>query len=863
MVCAIIKCKRCVGMRRFQKRQILDVFQSLHALHGQIRDKLGGAGYEAVRTALADCQEAAIQVGEAIERIEGEGTDAVTCLEQYCEGVYQVSTQEQAIAGQKAYKILENSLIKAENAVKHFPERREAVFLPYKVSMWDSLESVWMAADQDPNCDAYVIPIPYYDKNPDGSFGAAHYEGDRYPAYVPVVNYQEYDFEERRPDMIFFHNPYDQFNNVTSVHPFFYSKNLRQFTDMLVYIPYYCTAGGMMEGQGYGLAYYYADYLVVQAESYIRFFDPGLPKKKFLPFGSPKFDKVIRLCKNPPELPEAWREKMYLADGTKKKVYFYNTSISGMLADTEQFLRKMGYIFQCFAEYPNACLLWRPHPLLESTFDSMRPAYKPIYEKFKQYFFSAQIGIYDDTPEIETTIAQCDVYVGDAGTSVTSLFGVAGKPVYILNNRIDSKPEQDDWRGEIVGGVPHPMYGDRRWRVTQGNRLYCAPEDDFRYRYYCDLPARASDGSYSHVVSIGDKAYVCPSCAQKILLAADGGIQKVIALERHEECKWSFRGGIACGRYLFLIPCDYPAFVRYDTEKGRIVYLREHLDIPGVETEQGWRFGGYCVYDGCLYIASPDADRILRIEAETGRMDVLQTGAEKLRGCCSLLLHHGEFWLIPDEGYTIGRWDPHSGTLREYEIAIDGMACVDPVKEEPCERYPFGTPAFCGDEMYLPPYWGNKSVRLCIDTGEAEEWKLPITLPEKPPNGYYGVTAGASFVWTGRDNGGGELGDYFLFSNIDRRLYRMERKSGEWREVTVDFDREELLRHTHGFTEVADHLRYACLEDAFHPLSDLLEGNLAGEAFDAERELAAYREIVANHDGTCGDRVYQYISGKL
>ena len=32
--------------------------------------------------------------------------------------------------------------------------------------MWDSLESVWQAADADPDCDAYVVPIPYYDTPP-------------------------------------------------------------------------------------------------------------------------------------------------------------------------------------------------------------------------------------------------------------------------------------------------------------------------------------------------------------------------------------------------------------------------------------------------------------------------------------------------------------------------------------------------------------------------------------------------------------------------------------------------------------------------------------------------------------------------
>lgn len=39
--------------------------------------------------------------------------------------------------------------------------------------------------------------------------------------------------------MIFIHNPYDECNYVTSVHPYFYSKNLKRFTEKLVYIPYF------------------------------------------------------------------------------------------------------------------------------------------------------------------------------------------------------------------------------------------------------------------------------------------------------------------------------------------------------------------------------------------------------------------------------------------------------------------------------------------------------------------------------------------------------------------------------------------------------------------------------------------------
>lgn len=59
-------------------------------------------------------------------------------------------------------------------------EQQKAVFFPYKAFSWDSLESVWRAARVDENCGTYVIPIPYYDKNPDGSLGEMYYEGDLY-----------------------------------------------------------------------------------------------------------------------------------------------------------------------------------------------------------------------------------------------------------------------------------------------------------------------------------------------------------------------------------------------------------------------------------------------------------------------------------------------------------------------------------------------------------------------------------------------------------------------------------------------------------------------------------------------------------
>ena len=96
-----------------------------------------------------------------------------------------------------------------------------------------------MAADADPECDVYVVPIPYYERSPEGVMEVYHYEGDQFPAYVPVTNYADYSLEQRQPDMVYIHNPYDDRNYVTSVAPQYYSWEIKKYTKLLVYVSYY------------------------------------------------------------------------------------------------------------------------------------------------------------------------------------------------------------------------------------------------------------------------------------------------------------------------------------------------------------------------------------------------------------------------------------------------------------------------------------------------------------------------------------------------------------------------------------------------------------------------------------------------
>ena len=250
-------------MRKVHKRQIEDFIKLLEQAHQEIKKAVTTQEYGVAMDLLGQCQEGAIGIGNLIEKEEGERFITIPCVESYCELAYQLYEElqqemdrasgqgtPQAINGNRIYKNLRKSLIQIENSVKHdIHARQEVVFLPYKASMWDSLESVWAAADADPDCDAYVVPIPYYDRRADGSLGTYHYEGNDLPDYVPVVSYDTYDMENRKPDVVYIHNPYDQGNYVTSVDPRFYSAELKKYTDCLVYIPYYAIAGGMSEGQ--------------------------------------------------------------------------------------------------------------------------------------------------------------------------------------------------------------------------------------------------------------------------------------------------------------------------------------------------------------------------------------------------------------------------------------------------------------------------------------------------------------------------------------------------------------------------------------------------------------------------------------
>ena len=184
-----------------------------------------------------------------------------------------------------AEQLATEQLIKAGNCLKDLKEvlerdcKRQVVFLPHSAKHFASLRPLIDALQEREDTEVKLMPIPYFDRLGDGSLSEMHYEGEDFPKEYPITDYRSYNFAAELPDCIVTNSPYDAFNPVWSVDPFFYSDKLKQYTNKLVYIPDFVTdeIDPQLEEDGkafYNMRYYvtvpgvfHADYTIVQSEA--------------------------------------------------------------------------------------------------------------------------------------------------------------------------------------------------------------------------------------------------------------------------------------------------------------------------------------------------------------------------------------------------------------------------------------------------------------------------------------------------------------------------------------------------------------------------------------------------------------------
>lgn len=662
-------------MRKRDKQRALDFIKTLYLAHDEIWNAVNGNDEQLALLLLGQCIEGAEALENMIGSLENRESVTVTYIHAYGDALRRIGQAAalksrpadpdlaSAAAGfQEEFNSLNKELLKAEESVEHdILVRIEAVFLPYKASMWDSLESVWRAAEEDENCDAFVIPIPYYDKNPDGSFREEHYEGDQYPSYVPVTHYNQYDFANRHPDMIFIHNPYDEQNYVTSVHPFFYSMNLKQFTDLLVYIPYFVLEEPDIHNtlsresiKGFCIipAVLHADRVIVQSESmrqvYVEllteFMGAGHGSRaywegKIRGLGSPKMDKAQDTRKEDLEIPEEWMKIIRKPDGSWKRILFYNTSVTALLQYDERMLRKMENVFHIMKGLKEeVALLWRPHPLTESTLQSMRTGLWKEYNKIRDLYIHEGWGIYDRTANMNRAVALSDVYYGDM-SSLVHLYEQLSKPVMIQN--CDSLVRKEDrdifiWIEDMIVDEEKKL-----WFFHGMLNLLCAYDvSTGELKIVGKAPSEKNYEKrlYSALIQRNDLLIGIPGFAREMVVynRKNGKFQKIPMKTEvsNSDNKFLFRGAFVFENWLYLIPNTYQYILKYS------------LDTMTLEKEINWKnelktlknsdsffllspiqmnnnlFAFTVAFQSCFLIYDASSDTISKVELEDKKSQI-------------------------------------------------------------------------------------------------------------------------------------------------------------------------------------------------------------------------------------------------
>lgn len=624
---------------------------------------------------LADCQDCAIQIGEIIEKSEGTGTKAVSLLETYCENLYHMSMAD--AMGKEHLAGMERGMLDVLEQVKYEVKEELAddllkvVFMPYKASMWDCMESVWEAAAADEECAAYVVPIPFFERSQQGEVEKECYEGGLFPDYVPVIPYGDFHLEEEQPDIIYIHNPYDNKNYVTSVHPDYYSFNLKKYTDMLVYIPYFFLGpGALPETQCNLSAYQYVDKIIVQDEEKAECLKDYVDENKIAVMGSPKIDHILKLGRNRQKIvkhgiPLEWRTKI-----KGKKVILFNVSISGILQNSKYAMEKIRYVLSRFENREDVVLWWRPHPLVEATLKSMRPAMYGEYMEIKNAFLSGEKGIFDETGDPGIAVAVADAYVGEASSSLIHYFGVLGKPVFFIDWKMTEEWSEDERASTFF----YDCY-------FEDNFVWFVPNSELGYYYLCkldlesgelslveELPGkfnnRPEEGTHAGIIKINESIVLAPYKLSDIYIYHLNTKQAIkIPLARDmrptDTQIFEYKGKA------FLRPFNYPVVIELDIGTGYCIYH----EIPEPERMMGNLedlYGRGSVVNGnSFYFPSRHRNVIWKFDLDTRTF--LERKIEDGKTGYSFLDAVGNnFWMGSDKTLEIVCWNEETGSMKRW-----------------------------------------------------------------------------------------------------------------------------------------------------------------------------------------------------
>ena len=199
---------------------------------------------------LPEVQQFVVDYATITEQVLGgvrENCQRVTAeVQDYCDRLYEVYLflqNDPSVADMDTSEGLSGSAKKLCDVVKNsIINRKEILFLTIGSAEWKSFDEEYRRLAKSGEYDIFVVPLPVLFKDIYGRIEVTDDElansinYDEYPEEILLDLWQDYDVKLHRPSVIYIQSPYDEENPCLTIPPVFYAKNLRKYTDKLIYM---------------------------------------------------------------------------------------------------------------------------------------------------------------------------------------------------------------------------------------------------------------------------------------------------------------------------------------------------------------------------------------------------------------------------------------------------------------------------------------------------------------------------------------------------------------------------------------------------------------------------------------------------
>ncbi len=399
-------------------------------------------------------------------------------------------------------------------------------------------------------------------------------------------------------------------------------------------------------------------------------------------------------------LTSGWQERI-----KGKKVILYNTSVSSMLSGNHLHIQKMNKVFDTFKRQKDVILWWRPHPLESSTIESMRPELLEMYKQLRRKFLEEDIGILDESVDLNRAIAISDAYYGDF-SSIIHLYTAVGKPVLIASDSVqktDSCNELFLWIIDycIIDTV---MYCISAYSniVYQINIKTLEVEDIIEFGG--EYPKR--NVLFSSIMAVDGKLVIMPDTGNHIIFydienkKADYRKYGINHTNKRFEYFHSDKDDV-----LFMQRVK-GGTVRIDVKKSEIISKSDKVSINLTK---------FCRDNDTIYSTELSGNKIYEIDMEKGEANLIYTGQGS--DCFCEAAKIGNILVIPHQSSQprITLWNRESCKRRDIVDFPQDFRCFS--------RYPYAFMIAYLGNVYLFPYQSNMILKIDVENNSVSCFK--------------------------------------------------------------------------------------------------------------------------------------------